>query len=141
MPMRVFLDDERATPPGWVRTYWPDEVITLLKTGDVAVVARRASGTPWNEATHTARAFSQLLCKAKNGSGNCNDLSSCPAKLVQKSDDYSVPANECGRTDETNRISIEGATYYDASVCYPLYILMVERSMSWHATAYPSPAS
>ena len=35
MPMRVFLDDERATPPGWVRTYWPDEVITLLKTGDV----------------------------------------------------------------------------------------------------------
>ena len=35
MPMRVFLDDERATPPGGVRTYWPDEVITLLKTGDV----------------------------------------------------------------------------------------------------------
>ena len=29
------MDDERATPPGWVRTCWPDEVITLLKTGDV----------------------------------------------------------------------------------------------------------
>ena len=35
MPIRVFLDDERATPPGWVRTCWPYEVITLLKTGDV----------------------------------------------------------------------------------------------------------
>ncbi|KVW15373.1 hypothetical protein WK91_18205 [Burkholderia cepacia] len=34
--MRVFLDDERATPEGWVRAYWPDEVIALLKTGAVA---------------------------------------------------------------------------------------------------------
>lgn len=34
--MRVFLDDERATPEGWVRAYWPDEVIALLETGVVA---------------------------------------------------------------------------------------------------------
>lgn len=27
--MRIFLDDERITPEGWVRTYWPDEVIAL----------------------------------------------------------------------------------------------------------------
>lgn len=33
--MRVFLDDERATPAGWVRAYWPDEVIALLETGEV----------------------------------------------------------------------------------------------------------
>jgi hypothetical protein len=33
--MRVFLDDERATPDGWVRTYWPFEVIALLETGSV----------------------------------------------------------------------------------------------------------
>jgi hypothetical protein len=31
--MRVFLDDERKTLKGWVRVYWPDEVIELLKTG------------------------------------------------------------------------------------------------------------
>ena len=31
--MKVFLDDERITPSGWVRAYWPDEVIALLKTG------------------------------------------------------------------------------------------------------------
>jgi hypothetical protein len=33
--MRVFLDDERATPPGWERVYWPDEAIALLDTGEV----------------------------------------------------------------------------------------------------------
>ena len=33
--MRVYLDDERVTPDGWTRTYWPDEVIALLKTGEV----------------------------------------------------------------------------------------------------------
>ncbi|MFM0163887.1 hypothetical protein PQR39_26170 [Paraburkholderia sediminicola] len=33
--MKVFLDDERATPAGWVRAHWPDEVIELLKTGAV----------------------------------------------------------------------------------------------------------
>lgn len=33
--MKVFLDDERETPPGWVRTYWPSEVIALLEAGHV----------------------------------------------------------------------------------------------------------
>jgi hypothetical protein len=33
--MRVFLDDERTTPEGWIRTFWPDEVIALLIAGGV----------------------------------------------------------------------------------------------------------
>jgi len=33
--MRVFLDDERPTPEGWVRVYWPDEAIKLLESGRV----------------------------------------------------------------------------------------------------------
>ena len=33
--MKVFLDDERATPDGWVRVYWPGEAIALLQTGQV----------------------------------------------------------------------------------------------------------
>ena len=37
--MKVFLDDERVTPEGWVRTYWPDEVIALLKSGEVSEVS------------------------------------------------------------------------------------------------------
>ena len=34
--MRVFLDDVREAPPGWVRTYTPEETIELLSTGEVA---------------------------------------------------------------------------------------------------------
>lgn len=33
--MKIYLDDERQTPPGWVRCYWPDEVIELLKNNTV----------------------------------------------------------------------------------------------------------
>lgn len=33
--MKVYLDDERNTPPGWVRCYWPHEVINYLKGGKV----------------------------------------------------------------------------------------------------------
>ncbi len=37
--MRVFLDDERATPDGWTRAYWPSEAIALLETGDVTEIS------------------------------------------------------------------------------------------------------
>jgi hypothetical protein len=33
--MKVFLDDERPTPEGWQRVYWPADAIRLLKTGAV----------------------------------------------------------------------------------------------------------
>lgn len=33
--MKVYLDDERPAPIGWVQARWPDEVIRLLKTGNV----------------------------------------------------------------------------------------------------------
>ncbi len=33
--MHVYLDDERTTPEGWVRVYWPDEAIALLESGQV----------------------------------------------------------------------------------------------------------
>lgn len=33
--MKVYLDDERNTPDGWIRVYWPEEAIELLKSGEV----------------------------------------------------------------------------------------------------------
>jgi len=33
--VKVYLDDERATPEGWHRVYWPDEAIALLENGVV----------------------------------------------------------------------------------------------------------
>lgn len=37
--IKVYLDDERVTPEGWVRVYWPDEAIELLKAGNVEAVS------------------------------------------------------------------------------------------------------
>lgn len=37
--MNVYLDDERETPAGWLRAYWPSEVIKLLKTGKVKLLS------------------------------------------------------------------------------------------------------
>ena len=37
--MRVFLDDERPTPEYWVRAYWPEEAIALLKSGLVEEIS------------------------------------------------------------------------------------------------------
>ena len=33
--MKVYLDDQRPTPPGWVGVRWPEEAIRLLETGEV----------------------------------------------------------------------------------------------------------
>jgi hypothetical protein len=37
--MKVYLDDERETPPGWVRVYWPEEAIKLLESGEVTEIS------------------------------------------------------------------------------------------------------
>jgi len=37
--MKVYLDDERETPAGWVRVYWPEEAIDLLKSGEVTEIS------------------------------------------------------------------------------------------------------
>lgn len=34
--MKVFLDDERPVPDGWIGVRWPDDAIRLLETGQVA---------------------------------------------------------------------------------------------------------
>ena len=37
--MKVFLDDVRPTPTGWIHAFWPDEVIEHLKMGHVTDVS------------------------------------------------------------------------------------------------------
>lgn len=37
--MKVYLDDERTPPEGWVLVRWPDEAIELLKSGDVEIIS------------------------------------------------------------------------------------------------------
>ncbi len=37
--MKLYLDDERPCPDGWVACRWPDEVIALLVAGGVSEVS------------------------------------------------------------------------------------------------------
>ena len=37
--MKIFLDDERACPNGWVPARWPEDAIELLKTGEVTEIS------------------------------------------------------------------------------------------------------
>ena len=37
--MKVYLDDERTTPEGWERVYWPEEAIEILKSGNVTDIS------------------------------------------------------------------------------------------------------
>ena len=33
--MKLFLDDERSAPEGWIHVRWPEEAIEILKAGTV----------------------------------------------------------------------------------------------------------
>jgi len=33
--VKIYLDDERPTPPGWIHARWPSDVINHLKAGNV----------------------------------------------------------------------------------------------------------
>lgn len=37
--MKIFLDDERIAPEGWMQARWPSEVISLLQTGNVTHIS------------------------------------------------------------------------------------------------------
>ncbi len=37
--LRVYLDDERAPPPGWTLVRWPEEAIALLRTQEVIALS------------------------------------------------------------------------------------------------------
>ena len=37
--MKIYLDDTRKAPPGWLQAYWPEEVISHLKTNQVTHIS------------------------------------------------------------------------------------------------------
>lgn len=37
--MKLFLDDERKPPVGWILVKWPEEAIKYLKTGEVTIIS------------------------------------------------------------------------------------------------------
>lgn len=39
MGTKIYLDDKRPTPNGWIGARWPEDVIRHLETGDVEAVS------------------------------------------------------------------------------------------------------
>lgn len=39
MTIKIYLDDERPTPPGWTRCFWPQAVINILMTNEVEEIS------------------------------------------------------------------------------------------------------
>lgn len=37
--MKIYLDDERTAPPGWLRVHWPEEAIQFLMDGAVEEIS------------------------------------------------------------------------------------------------------
>lgn len=37
--MKIYLDDKRTAPDGWIRAYWPSEATSLLKAGGVTEIS------------------------------------------------------------------------------------------------------
>lgn len=37
--MKLYLDDTREAPKGWVRCYWPEEVIKYIQTESVEMIS------------------------------------------------------------------------------------------------------
>jgi hypothetical protein len=37
--LKVYLDDERVAPAGWVAARWPEDAIALLETGQVSDIS------------------------------------------------------------------------------------------------------
>lgn len=82
--MKVYLDDERTTPPGWTRVYWPDEAIALLKLGEVTEISldhdlgddERGTGYDvvlWIEEAVVTRGFQPPLIKVHSANSSARE--------------------------------------------------------------------
>ena len=82
--MKIFLDDERATPPGWTRVYWPCEAIELLKNEKVEEISldhdlgddQRGTGYDvvlWIEEAVATRGFTPPLMKVHSANSSARE--------------------------------------------------------------------
>jgi len=79
--MRIYLDDERQTPEGWVRVYWPDKAIHYLESGEVTEISldhdlgddERGTGYDvvlWIEEAVATQAFKAPLIKVHSANSS-----------------------------------------------------------------------
>ena len=93
--MKVYLDDERSTPLGWQRVYWPDEAIALLETGQVEEISLdhdlgddiRGTGYDvvlWIEEAVATRGFQPPLIKVHSANASARQKMELGIQTIQK---------------------------------------------------------
>lgn len=93
--MKVYLDDERETPDHWVRVYWPDEAIELLKTGKVTEISldhdlgddERGTGYDvilWIEEAVITRNFTPPIIRVHSANSSAREKMELGIKTLEK---------------------------------------------------------
>jgi hypothetical protein len=93
--MKVFLDDERPTPPGWVSARWPDEVIALLEAGQVTEVSldhdlgddQRGTGydvLTWIEEAVAMRGFKAPALKVHSANSSARQRMEAAIRAIER---------------------------------------------------------
>lgn len=113
--MKVYLDDERTTPPGWRRVYWPNEAIELLKTGQVTEISldhdlgddERGTGYDvvlWIEQAVFTEGFKPPLIKVHSANSSAREKMEQGIRQIEKRVDNPIePCPSCGHHQMVRR--------------------------------------
>lgn len=92
--MKVYLDDLRETPEGWVRVFWPDEAIAHLQAGTVQEISldhdlgddERGTGYDvllWIEEAVITRGFVPPIMRAHTANSSARDKMEAAIRTIQ----------------------------------------------------------
>lgn len=93
--MKVYLDDERVTPDGWTRVFWPDEAISLLEQGNVTEISldhdlgddERGTGYDvllWIEEAVAVRGFNPPEMRVHSANSSARDKMQSAIQTIRK---------------------------------------------------------
>lgn len=93
--MKVYLDDERVTPDGWTRVFWPDEAISLLEQGNVSEISldhdlgddERGTGYDvllWIEESVAVRGFNPPEMRVHSANSSARDKMQSAIQTIRK---------------------------------------------------------
>lgn len=99
--MKVYLDDERVAPPGWVQTRWPKDTIALLESGNVKELSldhdlgddEHGTGYDvllWLEEAVATRGFKAPLCNVHSANSSARIKMEAAIRSIERFEERDV---------------------------------------------------
>ena len=99
--MKVYLDDERVAPPGWVQTRWPEDTIALLESGKVKELSldhdlgddEHGTGYDvllWLEEAVATRGFKAPSCRVHSANSSARIKMEAAIKSIERFEERGV---------------------------------------------------